>query len=305
MVDEGMDGQASPGEVLTYSISIINYSDAPLVNERIQDTLSDMIAYIDNPDANVVTINNNGAISSSTVAALRNGIVIPVIPAGGTLIASFDVRVKTDLDTDTVKTLHNISTHGENTFPVRDMRIEKSVNDSDGYASPGEQLTYTISVKNNGTMPVRNEVVRDTLSDMILYIEDPTFNMVTSHYSANDSISFTIVGNLRNGITFPEIAPGATLSLTYSVKVREDLDVDAVPVLRNTATIIDKQAIVEIPTGKQDVSARKSVEDASGDGYASPGEVLTYTIRAINSGNVAAQNVLIRDTLAGMLPYVD
>gem|GEM_PF-1465386 len=305
VVDEGMDGQASPGEVLTYSISIINYSDTPLVNELIQDTLSDLLAHIDNPDANVVTINNNSVVSFSTVAALRNGIVIPVIPAGGTLIVSFDVRVKDDLDTETVKTLYNVSTHGENTFPVRDLRVSKSVNDSDGYASPGEQLIYTISISNMGVMPVQNEVVRDTLSDMIQHIEDPTFNPVSMYYSANGSTSFNVVGSLRNGITIPEIAPGATLTLTYSVKVREDLDVDAVPVLRNTVTIGDKQAVEEIPTGKVDVSVRKTVEDANGDGYASPGEVLTYTIRAINSGNVAAQNVLVRDTLAGMLPHVD
>ena len=309
--DSDGDGAASPGEALSYTITIVNNSNVALKNELVHDPLDQLLPYVDDPTYNTVRVTNNSGmpyppVSFYTVGILSgDGILIQEIAPGATVELSFSLRVKADLDVDAVKEIHNISTHGEIVIPTRNLAIEKIVEDEneDGSASPGETLTYTITLRNKGLGKLENEVVRDTLEELFSAIDNANANTV-SIVNGGVSSQSTVLA-LRNGITIPEIAAGATVTLRFTVKVRSDLNVNQTPVLKNTATVGNQEATVEIPTGKQEVSATKSAVDASGDGFASPGELITYTIRAINSGNLPAVNVFVQDTLSGVLPYVD
>ncbi|MCL2166742.1 MAG: VWA domain-containing protein [Clostridiales bacterium] len=115
VTDSDGDGLASPGEILTYTIEIINNGQADVVDELIQDTLdgiNGIIDYIYNPDMNVMLIVNDGSPTLSTVGALRNGLVIPKIEPGATVTIHFNVQVRADLDVNQVKRLRNVSPTG-------------------------------------------------------------------------------------------------------------------------------------------------------------------------------------------------
>jgi uncharacterized repeat protein (TIGR01451 family) len=60
---------------------------------------------------------------------------------------------------------------------------------------------------------------------------------------------------------------------------------------------------VEVATAPSLAESWKTVADANGDGFASPGEPLTFTITVRNTGGSRATNVVVSDTLpAGLTP---
>ena len=152
--DASGDGLAAPGETLTFTISLTNKGNYAIVNESVSDTLSELIAHIDDPNLNAVMINNNGAVSFTTVSSLRNGIVIPRIEPGATVTLTFNVRVKDDLNTVAIAKLRNVSTHGSTEIPT--------------YLAPGEKNAYINGslIAQNGTAAEYQEVAA---GDLIQY----------------------------------------------------------------------------------------------------------------------------------------
>ena len=186
MYDENDDGLASPGEVLNYFIKIRNIGDAAATNVDVQDSLSHLLPYIYAPSGNV-TINNGGAISTIPLTTLMAGTVISTIEADVLVTLSFTVTVRNDLNVGTVSVLRNVVIVNEE---EEEEEIEtgapglvttKTVEDADGdgLASPGETITYTITVRNSGDAEALDVVVRDTLEELLAHIRDPRANPVT------------------------------------------------------------------------------------------------------------------------------
>jgi len=313
VADQNSDGRAAPGEVLTYTITVNNEGTVTAVNVPVQDTLSEIISYIDDPGAGTVAINNDGVASTMTVSDLMAGFNIASIGVSKTVTLVFDVTVKADLDVLTVTQLRNTATMGGVTpqpavILTGDAFItgEKSVTDTngDGKASPDEVLTYVITIKNEGTVAALAVPVQDTLSGLLAYIDDPAAETLDVN---NDGVlSAMTVADLMAGFDIASIGAGKTVTLVFDVTVKLDLDVDAVTQLSNTATV-DNIALPEvtIPTGDAEITGSISVEDANGDGKASPGEVLTYTITVNNEGNVMAVDVPVQDTLDEILEHIE
>jgi uncharacterized repeat protein (TIGR01451 family) len=203
---------------------------------------------------------------------------------------------------------------------------------SPGIVDAGDVLRYTIRIYNNGTLPITQTVLRDSVPTNTTYVADSmTLNGVPVG-QPDGGVSPLVAGVdvSSSDLTPPLPGPGAgALTAGQSAIVTFDLRVnDGVP----PGTVIANQAIVdtaELPnlltdgdgnpaTGPeptvvvvgnlQEVRITKSVSVVGG-GPAIAGATLEYVVQATNVGTLPAIDVVLRDDIAvptpGYLTFVD
>jgi uncharacterized repeat protein (TIGR01451 family) len=119
---------------------------------------------------------------------------------------------------------------------VADTANVYSVAEPDGYASPGEQLNYTITVSNSGTAPAFNIEIRDSLVGLLPHISNNMTDTVTLTYS-NGTVETTTLQQLSNGLTIGLLDFGESLQISFSVTLKADLSTSAVTQLVNTVRV--------------------------------------------------------------------
>jgi len=167
-----------------------------------------------------------------------------------------------------------------------------------GIAEPGETLTYTIALTNNGSVAETNYSVTDPL--------DPNVTFVSA------SNGGTFAGGVVTW-TGLAIAPVGTLSLTVTVTVNNPIP-PGVTTIGNvayqtggtppdcTATPTPPNCVITPAEGV--VSIVKSVADANANGLAEPGETLTYTITLTNTNGGDVTNYGVTDPLDANVTFV-
>ncbi|AMC92819.1 hypothetical protein AOC36_02105 [Erysipelothrix larvae] len=307
--DANGNGYAEPNEELTYVITVVNDGDVAAKGIVVQDELTEVLQHVNDPKASTVTIVNNGVPSDKTVQDLINGITLDV-DAHSTATLTFKVTVKGDLDVSQVNMIRNIAVIDGTPTPIeiptgdKDLSTStKTVQDSDGdgLAAPQEDLHYTLSVNNTGNVEAKDVLVKDELTNVLKYVNNPRGSNIT--ITANGVSSTATVQDLINGITL-DVAANSTTTIEFTVTVDQNLDVANVPVIENTAEIGNMVVNASINTGKSDLALTKDAVDANNDGFVSPSEDLTYTITAVNNGDVDAKDVFVKDTLFNLLPNI-
>ncbi|WP_039736914.1 DUF11 domain-containing protein, partial [Erysipelothrix tonsillarum] len=306
--DASGDNFASPGETLQYIITVLNDGTAKANAVIVKDTLSEVLPYVKDTSAVNVVVNNNGVETTHSVQNLIDGIGVDVL-AGKNVTITFEVVVKDDLDVKNITKIANKATAGDEEIEIEiptgkpEVKSNKTVADenNDGFASPGEKLTYNLTAENLGNVEAKNIVIKDTLDHVLPYIDQSNVSVILNNGGV---VSVHTIDEVKNGLTV-NIEAGAKVSVTFTVTVKNDLDVTTVTTIANKATIGDDEPEIEIPTGKPEVKSNKEVKDASGDNFASPGETLNYVITAENKGAVKAENVTIQDKLDNVLPHVE
>ena len=299
--DANGNGYAEAGETLTYTIKISNTGNVKKENLKVQDTLSDLIPYIQD-------ITNEKVMIGSTefkLEALVSGIEVDV-EAGETLEVIFSVKVKEKIDIKDINTLRNIATVGDDTpkteIPTGQPLLSsvKKVEDEnrDGYAEAGEQLNYEIVIHNSGDVKKESLWIQDNLSDLIDYIDPITDSLVYVNDQSRP------LQDLLDGFLI-DINPEETIKIAFSVTLKTDFDADEVSEIKNIATIGEDVPEVVIPTGKPKISAKKEVFDENKDGFAEAGERLDYLITVTNTGTVKQNKLNIQDDLSNLLPHVE
>ncbi|SKC12625.1 conserved repeat domain-containing protein, partial [Sphingobacterium nematocida] len=158
-------------------------------------------------------------------------------------------------------------------------------NEINNKAESNENLTYSITIDNNYD---RDIVVN--ISDVI---------------PANTTFVSVQNGGVHSAgtITWDDVTvlKGGSTTVTFVVKVTENLT--GIANIVNTAVVSSpglatQNPNVTIPTNSNpDFTFDKTVADASGDGKAQSGEVLTYTITVNNTGDVDLMNGSILDVI--------
>ena len=178
---------------------------------------------------------------------------------------------------------------------------QKTVADANGNGKiePGEELTYTITISNDGDVNRTNVKVDDVLPAHTSYVNGSASNG----------------GILNSGkISWNNLTVPAKSSLSVSFKVLIDATLPlGLTQIENMASVIDPakpgEAItpaVSLPTeGK--IESSKTVNDNKGnkDGLAQANEILTYNIVVSNKGGSLLTGVQVKDILPAGLTYVD
>lgn len=167
------------------------------------------------------------------------------------------------------------------------LNVIKSVNKQ--YAEIGEVLTYTIKIKNNGSVKANNVIFTDI---------PPSGTSFISGIVIINGIS--IPGNPSTGINIGDISPNAEVTISF------DVTVTSVPIPNPTVNTATLDALFQIEPNKPPVSktftsnpvdtniiiADVQVIKSVDKGTAIVGETLTYSITIINTGNVDIEAIM-------------
>ena len=246
---------ASPGNVVTYTITIKNTGDVNLNSITVADpllggtlagyptTLAPGASAVQTFPYTVLVTDPNPLVNTVTFTATPQGLT----PQSTTASASVVVLTTSSL---LITKIANVTT-----------------------AKPGDVITYTITIKNIGTVQLNSISVSDTLLGGTL-AGFPTTLAVGA--SASNTFNYTVLLTDPNPLT-------NTATFT------------ATPQGRTTPQSATSTANVTI------VHPAITVTKVADKTVAQPGDIITYTITVKNTGDVTLNSLTVTDSLLGPL----
>ncbi|MGE1033067.1 DUF7507 domain-containing protein, partial [Bacillus sp. GKis3/1] len=170
------------------------------------------------------------------------------------------------------------------------------------YADLQTIIPYTISITNNGNIQVENIIVTDIIPANTNFIENSV--IVNGNARPND--------NPLSGIQIDNIPPNTTATILFQVRVTSIPQTNPISNTSTiefqytlpdrppiTETIISSAAVTEI--NHATLNSNKAVDLA----FATVGDTLTYTIILNQTGNVAANDVVIQDMIPQGTTFIE
>lgn len=318
-------GLVRPGDTLRYDIVVKNVGNTYATDVTVDDPIDPLLE-------NLVA-SQGGAVEAGRI--LWNKTTTPAlaqVAPGADVALSFTARIVADAKSGDVVTNQALVASAEGVqsptddpstpeagdatlielrFPDLSSTLKSVLDVNGGDVEPGDELIWTIAVRNDGTLPATGVSVEDVFD---------TENLV--------DVAVRDGGLLENGVvrwnptTTPALAqlePGATVELSISSRVK--------PLTRN-ATVIENQATVRavellapvltdadlttperekttvtvVATPRMETSTL-AVHDPSGE-EVRPGDLLEYTLTVRNTGNTWATNVRVNLPLPAELEDV-
>ena len=337
-VDADGDGQTSPGDTLTYSVTITNVGNASALNLVFSDTPGAFLTLVAGSvitDLGTVTGGNDGnppvmveigdlAGGGASATITFDVVIANPLPAGVNTVANQGLvtsdnapSVPTD-DPDTGneddETVTNLNTFSDLSASKSATLFEDA--DGSGDPSPGDVLSYTLTVTNNGNAEATNVTFSDDVDVNTALVAGSVMTTQGTVTGGND-------GNAPVTIDIGSIpGNGGAVSISYRVVINNPLPAGVTTIVNQGFASSDDQT--DVPTddpgvpGDDDptvvpvtaeplLQASKAdflAEDLDGNGVVSPGDILEYVITISNVGNTAATDVTFSDTPDGLTTVV-
>ena len=267
------------GTTATYTVTITNLGPSPATNVVVTDVLTG--------DATFVSVTPSAGCTGTTCT----------LASGASAIFSYTFLVDADAtgtldDTASVSATTSDPVPGNNNSMVStsvvasaDVAIAKT---GPATVTPGSDVTYTVTVTNNGPSTATNVVVTDVLTG------DATFVSVTPS-----------AGCTGTTCTIATLAPGASAIFTYTFHVAAN----GTGTLNDTASV--SSATPDPVAGNNSSPVTTSIVPTAdvavsktGPSTVTPGTNVIYTVTVTNNGPSTATNVVLTDTLAGDATFV-
>ncbi len=299
-IDKGNGvGSVVPGEQMTYTIVVTNAGPSGVVGARITDTLPVTLsnaswACTAGPSTVCGTTSGIDNIENISVTMAPNSVLTftvtgTVVATATGFITNTAVVAPPPGVTDPTPS-NNTSSDNDPLTPLADLQIVKD--DGIVAAVPGTQVTYRITVTNNGPSAVNGATVSDTLPAALTNATWTCATCVPTSGSSDISVTLTCCPAKTVVIVLTgTVAANATGNLVNTASVTTPLGVtDTVPgnnVFTDTNTL-NPQADLQI-NKTNNVNA------------VVPGTLVTYTIVVTNAGPSAVTGARITDTLPASL----
>ncbi|MGL4849649.1 MAG: DUF7507 domain-containing protein, partial [Clostridium sp.] len=300
---------ANVGDTLTYAVTATNTGTLDLTNVIVTDTLQAGNISIVPGSLTVNGIPNSGDI--------QTGVNVGNIGIGSTVILTYQVKIN---GTPNPNPIPNVAgsgytytrpggtpTPGTSTSNVVNTNVQGSTGGGDAsiikavdkaIANVGDEITYTSTIQNTGTLPLTNVVFTDA-------IEASGVTFVSGSATVN---GVSNPGNPSSGITVGNLAVGASAVIVFRVKINSMPVPNPIPNKSNASYTYtptggtpitnnkDSNNVttqVNNPSGTPEVTIVKSVDKTS----ANIGDTLNYGITVTNTGNLDLTNVIVTDTI--------
>lgn len=213
-------GGTNPGEVLTYTVTVENTGGADLTgadSPSVQDDLSDVL-----DDA---AYNNDVSATIGSTSYTQ-----PIIYWSGELLAGQSSSITYSVTVNEAGNLgdgllNNVITGAPNcpdevcetATRVANFEVEKSSNPEDGSnVTPGQDVTYTITIRNTGTFDLTDFEFEDNLSGVLnnaAFIGGPEVSPTSVGIASLSGTTLSFAGDI------PE---GEVVTVSYTVNVNND-----------------------------------------------------------------------------------
>ncbi|WP_155990762.1 GEVED domain-containing protein [Paraoerskovia marina] len=311
------DGPVEPGDVVAYTITIVNTGQVPYDDTAGLLTVTDDFTDVEDDATYRDDASDGGAGGTFTGPAWTGPVGV-----GETVTLTYSFVVDNPPAGDGV--LDNVVTgpaesncaEGEEgaecatTTPVKVLYIEKTVDPSAG-VTPGDDVAYTITITNTGGYAY-------TLLDPAMLFDDLTEILDDAEYNDDAAATSDVVVSTPPEPTYQDptidwegpLALGETVTITYSVTVDDPLGPGADGILDNTVIGQDEsncevddpdvECNTEVPVASLDV-----VKTSDAAGPVAPGDEVEYTVAVTNTGAVdyveGVNPVVVSDDLSAVL----
>ena len=313
-----------PGDIITYTIVVVNTGNVTLTSINLADTMTDNNGNALSLDGGPTFVSSSGSSAAGTLASAESATYTAsyTIAPGAAFSGAIKNRVLvTGSSPGNTGDVTDFSDNGNdndgniyNDFTVVETSAEASINviksatvsdvNANSLTDAGDIITYSIVVSNTGGVPVEQLSLNDSLKDgnnaALTLDSGPTFvSATTSSTSSTLAIggvaSFTAqytigleasyTGSIKNQVVATAKIQGTNTNVT---------DTSDDP---NTAAANDQTIVTIDPSPSLQVTKTAQVTD-EGDGYIGKGDVINYTITVKNNGNVTLTGLTISDTLS-------
>ncbi len=315
-------GGAAPGSSLLYRIRVPNTGGRVAPAVRVTDTLPPELSFdsfvslppgsTDNsdPGAGVIDVSDI-SIAANSFAELTFLASVRTSTAGGAVIENQASVTQPSLPGALLTDDPSTSAAVDPTRIVVASGIDltssqKSVVDRNGgRAVPGDVLRYTLSVRQSGTVTT-TVIVTD---DLPPFVEGCSMvSLPAGGFGSCQPGGANGTGRVEVVIPVPA---GATRAIVFDVTIQAAAPDGATIVNGATLTPVEEPAralnvtspAVEVFARPLLLTSRKAAADLNG-GDARPGDELRYTINVVNTGPVAASNVIVSDVVPTSLENV-
>ena len=295
VVKTGTPATVLAGNQITYTMTVSNSGPAAADNVVLTDVLPVGTTFVSVASSQGTSANNSGTITANlgTIAAGGSATVTLVVTAASSLADNATVSNTATVTSDYLDTnsANNTSTLVTNVDRLVDLAITKT--DSPDPVLVNGQLTYTLSVINNGPSNASGVVITDVIPATLTIVSATSASATVN--TVGNTVTFT-VGNLNSGST-------ATATIVVSVN---DITITTVA---NTATVTSTETdsnnanntsttnTAVTPVADLRITKTDSVDPVIAGG------TMSYTLTVTNDGPSAATNVVVTDVLPAGLTF--
>jgi uncharacterized repeat protein (TIGR01451 family)/gliding motility-associated-like protein len=287
VVKSGSPNPVFAGDEIAYSIQVTNNGPSDAKDIVITDNLPSEVSFV---SASGNGVNSNGLVSW-TLGSLPagNGInyVLEVktssnLPGGAVIINRASAVAAGEEIVESDPTLINVINHAE----LSVVKLAES-----DHVLAGEEIGYTIIVTNNGPSKADNIKISDELPPDVAFVSA----------SGGGIFHDGMVTWSRDNLVLNEQE-----IVTLVVKVNANVSAGSIIVNRSTVESDDSDPVTSDPSEViVDATSNFRITKTASNPVIIAGKDVTYTIRMTNFGPGNAENVLITDTLATGLRFIE
>ncbi|WP_420321297.1 gliding motility-associated C-terminal domain-containing protein [Flagellimonas sp.] len=286
------------GQEVIFNISITNNGPSDVTGVEVQDLLPSGYTYVSNnrtagvydPGTGIWEL--NGIIPNGTTETMN---IVAVVNPTGDYFNVTEVFSSSNLDPNSIPNNNNIfendqDSAGTTPIPSADLSLDKTVDNE--FPDVGSNVTFTITVTNDGPSDATNVVVSDALPSGYTYLSDDSGGTYSSPSGLWNVGTIAGGGNAILNIT-AQVNSSGDYNNVAEVIAAIQLDPDSTPGNNNPfEDDQDEQTIT--PRSVTDISVSKTASTLT----PSVGEQIVFTVTVTNSGPNVATGLIIEDVLA-------